>query len=71
MSGEMKKYSRSELEHLINEWVIGANSERNKKLIHDRLISGLTIFALAEKYELSETRVKTVVRTFKNTINAL
>lgn len=64
----MKKYSRSEIEHLISEWVIGLNSKRNKHIIHDRLIVGLPIAEIAEKYNLSETRVKTVVRTFRRTI---
>lgn len=66
----MKAYSRSELEHLINEWVIGANSVRNKKIISDRLIEGLTIFELAEKYDMSETRIKTIIRTFKHKVEA-
>lgn len=64
----MRKYSRSDLEKLINEWVIGLHSKRNKKIIHDRLIYGMPIAEIAEKYELSETRVKTVIRTFKRTI---
>ena len=66
----MKTYSRSELEHLINEWVIGANSARNKMIISDRLIEGLTIFELAEKYDMSETRIKTIIRTFKHKVEA-
>ena len=67
----MKKYSRSQLEHLNNEWIIGTNSQRNKQIIHDRLIEGMELRDLAEKYDLSETRVKTVIRTFKHTIEAL
>lgn len=67
----MKRYSRSQLEHLIEEWVIGANSKRNKEIIRDRLIEGIELRDLAHKYDLSETRVKTVIRTFRRTIEAL
>lgn len=66
----MNKYSRSQLENLIREWVIGVNSERNKEIITDRLIYGMSIPKIADKYDLSETRVKTVIRTFKRTIES-
>ena len=66
----MNKYSRSQLEILINEWVIGTNSERNREIITDRLIIGLTIPEIAEKYDLSQTRVKTIIRTFKRIIES-
>ncbi len=67
----MKKYPKSELEYLINEWVIGRNATRNKKIIRDRLIHGMTIFQVATKYKLSETRTKTVIRTFKRHIESI
>lgn len=67
----MKKYSKSELEHLINEWVIGRNATRNKKIIKDKLIHGMTILQVANKYKLSETRTKTVIRTFRKHIESL
>ena len=64
------KYSRSELEHFIEEWVLGYNATRNKAIIKDKLFEGLTISQIAEKYDLSETRVKTVIRTFKKIVDA-
>ena len=70
MAKKIKDCSRSELEHLINEWVIGSNSQRNKKIIKDRLIKGLMISELADKYNMSETRIKTVIRTFKRKIES-
>lgn len=66
----MKKYPKSELEYLIEEWVIGRHSERNKDIIRDKLIRGMTIEEIAEKHDMSETRIKTVVRTFKRTLEA-
>lgn len=67
----MRIYSKSELEHLINEWVVGRNAARNKKIIRDKLIHGMTIFQVANKYDLSETRTKTVIRTFKRHIESI
>lgn len=64
----MNRYSKSELLNLIDEWVIGLNATRNKEIITDKLINGLSIPQIAEKYNLSETRVKTVIRTFKRTV---
>ena len=67
----MKVYSKSELEHLISEWVIGRNATRNKKIIRDKLIHGMTIFQVATKYNISETRTKTVIRTFRRQIESI
>ena len=64
----MTKYLRSQIEELIKEWVIGRNSRRNRKIIHDSLIDGYSLKELAEKYKLSETRIKTIVRTFKRNV---
>lgn len=62
------KHTRSELETLIDELVIGLNSKRNREIIRDKLFEGMTIQHIAEKHGLSETRVKTVIRTFKRKI---
>lgn len=67
----MKQYARSELEFLINEWVIGLHSKRNRQIIKDKLLGGLTIPQIADKFDMSETRVKTVIRTFKRKLDAL
>ena len=67
----MKKYSRYELEILIDNYVLGLHAERNRRIIKDKLIWGISLRDIANKYHLSETRVKTVIRTFKRTIDAL
>ena len=64
----MNRYPKSELLHLIDEWVIGLNATRNKEIIIDKMINGLSIPQIAAKNDLSQTRVKTVIRTFKRTI---
>jgi Mor family transcriptional regulator len=67
----MKSYSKSELEFLINEWVTGLRATRNKRILKDKLLNGITIPKIAEKYDMSETRIKTIIRTFKKKLDAL
>lgn len=43
----MKDLSKSEIEHLIDEWVIGKNAERNRKIMKRRLIDGVYYEPLA------------------------
>ena len=53
--------SRSQAEHLIDEWIIGSNAERNRALLKRRLIDGLTYEALADEFDLSVRQTKTIV----------
>ena len=55
----------SEMEYLINEL---CNSKRNRELLKERLIDGIKISDLAEKYELSDRQVKNIVKRFKLSI---
>ena len=66
----MKEYSRSQWEHLINEWVVGLRADRNRQIIRDKILGGMTYEQVAEKNNMSLTRVKTVIRTFKHKIEA-
>lgn len=45
--------SRSEWEKLIDEYVIGRNSERNRKMLKRRLLDGITYEKLAEEFDMS------------------
>ena len=62
------KYTKSQWEHFIEEYVIGLNAKRNKEIIRDKLFEGMTISQIAEKHGMSETRIKTVIRIFKRKI---
>lgn len=64
-------YTRSEWEHLINEHIVGLHAKRNRAIIKDKILGGMTIAQTAEKHGLSETRVKTIIRTFKHDIEGL
>ena len=65
----IKDYLQTELEHLIKENVIGLHASRNRKIIRDKLFKGLSIVEISKKYDLSQTRVKTIIRTFRQKID--
>jgi len=53
--------TKSEVEHLIEERIIGRNAERNRDIIRRRLIDGVTYDDLSEEFELSVRQVKNIV----------
>lgn len=54
-------YSRSQIEALIDEWIIGRNAERDRAILKRRLLDGLTFERLAEEFDLSVRQTKTIV----------
>lgn len=50
--------SRSEIEYLINEWIF---SERDRQILKRRLLDGVYYEPLAEEFDLSVRRVKSIV----------
>lgn len=57
----MYNLSRSEINDLIDEWVIGRNAERDRKILKRRLMDGITYDRLAEEFDLSVRQVKNIV----------
>ena len=55
--------SNSELSAFIDEWV---TSKRNREILKERLIDGIKISELAEKYELSDRQVKSIIKKVKS-----
>lgn len=53
--------TKSEVERLIEERIIGRNAERNRAIIRRRLIDGVTYERLAEEFDLSVRQVKNIV----------
>lgn len=49
--------TNSEISHWIDEYI---HSKRDRAILKDRLIDGLTYENIAEKYDLSVRRVKTI-----------
>ena len=53
--------SKTEVEFAIDEWIIGKNAERDRKVLRRRLIDGVTFERLAEEQELSVSQVKRII----------
>lgn len=60
-SEKEKAVSRTEVENLIDEWIIGRNAERNRKILRRRLLDGITYEKLAEEFDMSVRQIKTIV----------
>lgn len=60
MKTNTEKYnlSRSELQHLIDQWIF---NEKYRMILADRLFNGTTYEKLAERYDLSTQQVKAIV----------
>jgi hypothetical protein len=50
--------SRSQWEHLIDEWIF---SERNRAILKRRLLDGIGFEALAEEFDMSVRQIKNIV----------
>lgn len=62
MSGlDVGDLSRSELEDLIDEWIIGRNAERDREILKRRLLDGICYEPLAEEFDLSVRHTKNIV----------
>lgn len=54
-------FSKSEIDALIDEWIIGKNAERNRAIIRRRLFDGICFEPLAEEFNLSVAQTKNIV----------
>ena len=52
------EYLNSQIEYAIAEYI---HSERDRKILHRRLIDGITFERLAEEQELSVRQIKNIV----------
>ena len=59
---DFSKMSRSEVEHLIDEQLIGRKAQKNRDIMKRRLIDGICYEPLAEEFDLSVRQVKNIVR---------
>jgi len=57
----MVQVSRSQLENLIDEWIIGRNAERDRKILKRRLVDGLTYEQLAEEFDMSVRQIANII----------
>lgn len=49
------------MENLIDEWIIGRNAERDRKILKRRLLDGITYDRLAEEFDLSVRQLKNII----------
>ena len=61
-------YSRSDIEHLMHEWMIGPTAERDRAILSRRLFDGITYERLAEEFDLSVRHTKKIVYDAENKI---
>ena len=54
----MKEYTNSQMEALIDDLI---HSKRDRLILKDRYIDGMTFEALSEKHDLSTQRIKAIV----------
>lgn len=54
-------FSRSEWEHLINEYIIGKNAYRDREILKDNLLDGYTYEHIAEKHSMSARQIARIV----------
>lgn len=52
----------SKIQTVVNEYIIGKNAERNRKLTYRRLADGVTQEKLAEEFEMSLSQVQRILR---------
>ena len=57
----MSDLSRADIEAAIDNWIIGRNAERNRRILKRRLLDGITFDRLAEEFDLSVRQVKNIV----------
>ena len=60
--------SASEIERRINEWIVGRHAERNRAILHRRLIDGICYEPLAEEFDMSVRQIKNIVYDGENKI---
>lgn len=54
--------SRTDIQNAVDEWVIGKNGQRDRKILLRRLIDGITYERIAEEFELSVPQVKRIIQ---------
>ena len=57
----MRDLSKTQICCLIDEWVIGRNAERDRKILKRRLVDGLTYEQLAEEFDMSVRQIANII----------
>ena len=57
----MKDYTRSDIIFAINEYIVGRNAERDRKVMYRRLVDGICYEPLAEEFDMSVSQIKRII----------
>lgn len=57
----MRELSKTQICCLIDEWIIGRNAERDRKILKRRLVDGLTYEQLAEEFDMSVRQIANII----------
>lgn len=60
MRHELLNLSKTEIDSMINEYIVGRNAERNRRILHRRLIDGICYEPLAEEFDLSTKQIQNI-----------
>ena len=61
----MIEYKNSEIQAVIDEWI---HSEKERKILHRRLIDGLTIEELAEEFDRSPRQMQRIINRLQTIV---
>lgn len=64
----LSELGRTEIERLIDEWIVGNNAIRDREIMKARLINGIRFEPLAEQFDMSVTQIKRIVHKGTETI---
>ena len=54
--------SRSDIQRVMDEWIIGHHAERDRAILSRRLFDGICLEPLAEEFDLSVPQVKRIIQ---------
>lgn len=57
----MKDISRDEICALIDQWIVGRNAERDRKIMKRLMIDGPTYEKLAEEFDMSVRQIANII----------
>ena len=53
--------SKTEIDRLIDEWIIGKNAQRDREILRRRLFDGISFEIIAMEYDMSVRQIKNIV----------
>lgn len=61
----MREYTNTEVQHIIDEWI---HSEKERNILHRRLIDGLTVEELAEEFDRSPRQMQRIINKLQTIV---